>query len=218
MRDFIPWVHPESSQPPDLEEEEEEEEMMGLLNRYAARKQKRQEDVAREGDAAPNQAAGSSRLAAGGSSEEQAIIIPGLPKTRSNDRPDIGDDILSEAVPAPPVLQTVLPPAQVGIRSGSSKFKRTGLKRLKLSDQIITNSYLPSSGSAPPKEEVLALGVQDVKRIVRRWMPFNRGESAADRLNKLYPVMLRMPVASRANGVGEDYSVTIPVGTNKEDL
>ena len=30
--------------------------------------------------------------------------------------------------------------------------------------------------------------------------------------------MLRMPVASQANGVGEDYSVTIPAGTNKEDL
>ena len=39
MRDFIPWVCPESSQPPDLEEEEEEEEeMMGLLDRYAAKK------------------------------------------------------------------------------------------------------------------------------------------------------------------------------------
>ena len=49
-------------------------------------------------------------------------------------------------------------------------------------------------------------------------MPFNQGESAADRLNSLYPVMLRMPVAARANGVGEDYSVTIPAGTNKEDL
>ena len=27
-----------------------------------------------------------------------------------------------------------------------------------------------------------------------------------------------MPVAARANGVGEDYSVTVPVGTYKEDL
>ena len=205
VRDFIPWVRPESNQPPDLEEEEEEEEeMMGLLDRYASRKRKRQEDVAREADVAPNQATGSRRPAAGGSSEEQAIIILGLPKTRSNDRLDIGDDVLREAVQAPPALQTILPPAQVGSRSGSSVFKCTGLKRLKLPDRIITNSYLPASGSAPPKEEVSAPGVEDVKRIIRHWMPFNRGESAADRLNKLYPVMLRMPVASRANGVGED--------------
>ena len=50
MRDFIPWVRLESSQPPDLKEEEEEE-MTGLLDRYAARKWKRPEDAAREEDA-----------------------------------------------------------------------------------------------------------------------------------------------------------------------
>ena len=38
VKDFIPWVHPESNQPVILEEEEEEEEMKGLLDRYAARK------------------------------------------------------------------------------------------------------------------------------------------------------------------------------------
>ena len=61
-------------------------------------------------------------------------------------------------------------------------------------------------------------GLEDVKHIVHRWKPFNWGESAADRLNSLYPVMLWMSVAARANGVGEDYSVTVPAGTNKEDL
>ena len=30
--------------------------------------------------------------------------------------------------------------------------------------------------------------------------------------------MLQMPMAARANGVGEDYSLTAPDGTNKEDL
>ena len=80
MRDFIPWVRPESSQPLDLKEEKEEE-MIGLLDRYAARKQKRQEDVAQEADAAPDQATGSSRTAAGGSSEERVIIISGSPET-----------------------------------------------------------------------------------------------------------------------------------------
>ena len=33
MKDFVPWVHPESSQPSDLEEGEEEEEMTRLLDR-----------------------------------------------------------------------------------------------------------------------------------------------------------------------------------------
>ena len=77
---------------------------------------------------------------------------------------------------------------------------------------------MPAGDPTPLKEEVSALGLEDVKRIVRRWTPFNRGEFAADCLNSLYPVMLWMPMAARANGVGEDYSVTVPVGSNKEDL
>ena len=177
-----------------------------------------QEDAVREADAAPDQAAGSSRTAAGGRSEERVIIILGSPETGSNDRLDIGDDVLGEAVRAPPALETILPPAQVRSQLGRSEFTRTGLKRPKLPDRIITNSYLPARGRASPKEELLAPGMEDVKRIVRRWTPFNQGESAADRLNSLYPVMLWMPVDARANGVGEDYSMTVPVGTNKEDL
>ena len=142
----------------------------------------------------------------------------GSPETGSNDRLDIGDDVLREAAPTPPGLQTILPPTQVRSRSGRSEFTCTGLKRPKLPDRIITNSYLLARGPAPPKEEVLTLGLEDVKHIVRRWMPFNRGKSAADCLNSLYPVMLRVPVAARANDVGEDYSMTVPTGTNKEDL
>ena len=62
------------------------------------------------------------------------------------------------------------------------------------------------------------LGLEVVKHIVHSWKPFNQGESVADFLNSLYLVMLRMSVAALANGVGEDYSVTIPAGTNREDL
>ena len=65
MKDFVPWVHPESSWPSDLEEGEEEEEMIGLLDRYAARKRKRQESSERGLD----QAEGSSQLAMDGDSE-----------------------------------------------------------------------------------------------------------------------------------------------------
>ena len=52
MKDFVPWVHLESSQPMDLEEEEEEEEMTGLLDCYVARKRKRHESSEREPDQA----------------------------------------------------------------------------------------------------------------------------------------------------------------------
>ena len=52
VKDFVPWVRPKSSQPPDSKEGEEEE-MMGLPDRYAAMKQKRQENVEQRSDAAP---------------------------------------------------------------------------------------------------------------------------------------------------------------------
>ena len=217
MRDFIPWVRPESIQPLDSEKEKEGE-MTGLLDRYAARKWKWQEDVAREAEAALDQAAGSSRPPTGSSSEDQEIIISGSPETGSNDHLDIGDDVLGEASSTPPTLQTILPLTQVGSRLGRFEFTRTRMKRPKHPDRIIMNSYLPARGPAPPKEEVSPPGLEDVKHIVRRWMPFSRGEYAADCLNSLYQVMLWMPVPARAYGMGEDYSVTVPASTNKEDL
>ena len=57
-----------------------------------------------------------------------------------------------------------------------------------------------------------------MKYIMRRWEPFHRGESTADRLNNLYSHMLRMPVAARGMGLGEDYTVSVPTGTWKEDI
>ena len=151
----------------------------------------------------------------------QAIIISSSPETGSNDRLDIGDDTLGEsgeAAPTLPTLQLIPHPIQVGSRPGRSEFTCTRLKRPSLPDRILTNSYLPARGPAPLKEEVSVPRLEDVKYIVRRWKPFNWGELAADCLNSLYPMMLRMPMAARANGVGEDYSVTVPADTNKEDL
>ena len=52
---------------------------------------------------------------------------------------------------------------------------------------------------------------------MRRLEPFHHGDSAADRLNNLYPHMLRIPVAARGMGLGEDYMVSDPTGTRKED-
>ena len=66
--------------------------------------------------------------------------------------------------------------------------------------------------------EVLTPGVDEVKYIMRRWEPFHRGESVADRLNNLYPHMLRMPIAARGMGLGEDYSMSIPVRTRKKEI
>ena len=83
VKDFVPWVRPESSQPPDLEEEEDEEQMTGLLDRYVARKRKRHEGFERE----PDQAEGSNRHITDGDSEMQAIVIPGSPEMGLIDQP-----------------------------------------------------------------------------------------------------------------------------------
>ena len=66
--------------------------------------------------------------------------------------------------------------------------------------------------------EVSAPEADEVKYIMRSWELFHRGESAADRLNNLYPHMLQMPVAARGMGLGEDYMVSFSAGTHKEDI
>ena len=67
-------------------------------------------------------------------------------------------------------------------------------------------------------EEVAVPGPEVIKHIIHRWKLFNQGESMAYRLGDLYPRMLRMPVAARAGGLGEEYFVAILVGIIKEDL
>ena len=64
--------------------------------------------------------------------------------------------------------------------------------------------------------EVSALEADEVKHIMSHWEPFHRGESATDRLNNLYPHMLQMQVVAQGMGLGEDYTVSVLVGTQKE--
>ena len=67
-------------------------------------------------------------------------------------------------------------------------------------------------------EEVTAPGPDEIKSNLHRWRPFNPGESAADRLDNLYPRMLRLPVRAREARQGEEYSIVVPVGIAKEDI
>ena len=98
------------------------------------------------------------------------------------------------------------------------KLARTGHKRSLLLDRILLNSYDPHRGPSPTMKEVAVPGPEDIKHIIHRWKPFNQGESAADRLDDLYPRMLRMPVAARADGLGEEYSIAVPTFIIKEDI
>ena len=66
--------------------------------------------------------------------------------------------------------------------------------------------------------EISAPGVEEVKNILLRWEPVHRGASAADRLDNLYPHIYRVPVVARGIGLREDYSVTFPPSTLKENF
>ena len=67
-------------------------------------------------------------------------------------------------------------------------------------------------------EEVSAPGPEGAQEIIKRWEPFNRGESPATHLEQLYPVMLRIPVEVQSEGKGEKYVILIPAYACKEDL
>ena len=191
--------------------------MTGLLDHYATRKRKRQESSER----GPDQAEGSSQPVMDGDSEMQEIAISGSPKMGSSDRPGLEDVALREpreATPIPSSLQVIHPPDRAEIQPNMPRLARTRRKRSSLPDRILLNSYLPPRGPAPLMEEVAVLEPVGIKHIIHRWKPFNQGESAADRLDDLYPRMLRMPVAAQAGGLGEEYFVIVPTGIIKEDL
>ena len=219
--DFVPWASAEYKDFQDLEDEELEERMTGLLDRYAARKKKQRLSSGNESDIAPAQAAGPSQPAVEGGSEVQAIIIPGSPESGPPNQTEPARDARTESKEDDLVLSALQVIPHSDRTEGQlrrSKFMRSGLPRPTLPKQIITNHYAPPRGPEPPRVEVSALGADVVKYIMRRWEPFHRGESAVDRLNNLYPHMLRMPVASRGMGLGKDYSVSVPTRTRKEDI
>ena len=123
-----------------------------------------------------------------------------------------------EVTPISPALQVIHPPDWAESQPDMPKLGRTGHMRLLLLDRILLNSYLPSRSSAPAMEEVIVPRPKDIKHIIHRWKPFNQGESVVDRLDDLYLRTLRMHVAALAGGLGEEYSITVPVGIIKEDL
>ena len=178
--DFIPWVPDDTDDPQDLEEEERTERTTGLLDRYATHKTKRQVSSSGELDAAPVQSAEPSQPAtddepaADGSLGDRAITIPGSPELGPTGGPESG---------GPQALQ-VIPPLDRGEEPPSIlKYMRSGLPRPKRPDQVITNNYLPPRGPEPPRVEIPTPREEEVKEILRRWEPFHRGASMADRLN-----------------------------------
>ena len=167
MKDFVPWVPPESSRPPDLEEEEDEEEMTGLLDRYAAMKWKWREGFERE----PDQAEGSNWHITDMDSEMHAIVILVSPEMGLINQPGSEDVTLREprgVTLIPPSLQVIHPLDWAESQMDMPKPVRTGRKRLLLPDRMLLNSYLPSRDPVPAIEEVTVRGPEDIKHIIHR--------------------------------------------------
>ena len=213
--------------PQDLEEEEREERMTGLLDCYAARKRKRQVISSGESDTAPvqttipSQSVVDGQPAADGSSGDQAIIIPCSPELgpRGGTEPSgVSRSELNGDDPAPSALQVIPHSDRVEEQPSRSKYMRYGLPRPHRPDQVITDSYLPPRGLEPLRVKVSAPGAEEVKDILHRWEPFHRGASAADQLGNLYPYIYRVPVVIQGLGLREDYTMTLPASTPKEDF
>ena len=106
VEDFVPWVPPISSHPPNWEEEEKEDEMSDLVHNFAARKQKHDASFKRVADAIAD-------VAGGEGSDLQEIVISGSPEMGLNDHPALENATLvesGEASPTPSVIQVIHPP------------------------------------------------------------------------------------------------------------
>ena len=120
-----------------------------------------------------------------GGSEIQTIVIPTSPEMGYNDQPgseNIAREEPREEAPIPPALQVVHPSERMESCLGASWLTLTGRKRSLSPDRILINSYLLPCDPAPVMEEVIAPEPDDIKSILHHWRPFNRGESATDRL------------------------------------
>ena len=203
------------------------ERTTGLLDRYAARKRKRQVSSSEESGVVPVRFAELSQLAsddqpvADGSSRDRAITIPDSPElwpTGESEPDGAGKSESNVGDPALRALQVILPSDQGEKRPSKSKFTRSGFPKPTRSVEVLTLNYLLPHGPEPPRVEISALGVEEVKDILRRWEPFHREASAAYRMNNLYPHIYRVPVTARGMGLHEDYSVSLPTSTPKEDF
>ena len=148
-------------------------------------------------------------------------MIPGSLETGSNDQSgpqDLTRGEPRESTPIPPSLQVVHPPNRSESHPGNAKLALPGRKRSLSPDRILLNSYLPPRGPAPAMEKVTTPRPDDIKVILHRWRPFNRGESTANRLDDLYLRTIRMPVTAREGRLGKEYFMAVPVGTIKEDI
>ena len=67
-------------------------------------------------------------------------------------------------------------------------------------------------------EEVSASGLEGAQKLINRWKSLNRGESPAAHMEQLYPALLQMPIAMRAEEKGEEYVISVLAYACKDEL
>ena len=175
----------------------------------------------KETDATPKVTGEASQQPTSESSDVQAIVVPDSPEMgfhgQSASNTTLSMD-LGEVFPTHAKVQEVVPSEQIAGRSDKAKSTRAGGSRSMLPDWLLLNSYIPSQGQASPMEEVSVPGLESAQEIIDHWRPFNKGESLATHMQQLYLVLLRMPVAVRAEGRNEEYAVLVPAYACKDEL
>ena len=171
--------------------------------------------------AEPNQLATDDQPVADGSSGDQAIIIPYSPELGPIGRtePDgAGRSELNKDGSAPTALQVIPPSDQAEEQPSRSKYMRSGLPRPPPARPDDNRLLPPSTRAEAPESGGVDPWGGGGKGYTRRWEPFHRGASTADRLSNLYPHIYLVLVVARGLGLLEDYMMTLPAFTLKEDF
>ena len=79
-------------------------------------------------------------------------------------------------------------------------------------DRLLLSSYIPPQERVPLLADTMAPGPEGTREIIDRWSPFNKRESSVMHMCDLYPTLLRVPVAARA----EQYSISFPGYMDRE--
>ena len=73
-----------------------------------------------------------------------------------------------------------------------------GPRRLRMLDRWLLSTYVPPQEWIHPLADIVAPGPKGTREIIDRWSPFNKRESLVAHMRDLYPTLLRVPTAARA--------------------
>ena len=77
---------------------------------------------------------------------------------------------------------------------------------------LMLGSYVKPMEWGRPLVDTPAPGPNEARSIIDRWNPFNKRDSYAAHMHKLYPNLLRIPVVARV----EEYSIPFPSHMDKK--